>query len=156
MFVFRERFTFRQMIRIRSIFRDVWREKMTCSEHLKVHKMAVFFFQHQISKISGKHEPQQALRPLTFRTQVYLLCTQVQTGLGKTLLVTPNTTLAKKNWDSREAWRRKSSSMCSIQYDCAQSRAQGKNRVRWLYWALIVCDRARCHTIEQPSNRHDS
>ena len=77
---------------------------MTCSEHLdlKVHKMAVFFFQHQISKISGKHEPQQALRPLTFRTQVYLLYTQVQTGQGKTLLVTPNTTLAKKKIETAE------------------------------------------------------
>ena len=46
--------------------------------------------QHQISKFSGEH----ALRPLTsspfgwplnFCTKVHLLCTQVQTGLGKTL-----------------------------------------------------------------------
>ena len=35
-------------------------------------------------------------------------------------------TLAKKNWDSRESWRWKNT------VRCARSRAQGKNRVQWL------------------------
>ena len=76
MFVFRERF--RQMIRIRAPFRDVWKNDLLLA--LTEHKMAVL--QHQISKFSGGARPSgeevACGHLISFRTQVYSLCTQVQ------------------------------------------------------------------------------
>ena len=85
------------MIR-RYIFRDVWRGKTTCSKHKKCIKWP--FLQHLISTFCGEACPWTPLAsppfgrgsglwPLNFCTQVHSLCTQVQTGLGKTLRIDP-------------------------------------------------------------------
>ena len=83
MFVFRERF--KQMIRIRSIFRMPGEENRLALSIKNAQNGR--FCNIKFQNFPGEHapDPPSELRPLNLRTQVYSLCTQVQTGLGKTL-----------------------------------------------------------------------
>ena len=51
-----------------------------------MHKMAVFC-NIKFQTFPGEHAPGPPSELLNFRTQVHSLCTQVQTGQGKTLLL---------------------------------------------------------------------
>ena len=132
--------------------------KKTLLKALTEHKMAVL--QHQISKLSGGACPRTPLASSPFgrgsRTQVYSLCTQVKTDLGKTLilhfdLVTtleflPNI-LYFYNWREGEAHKQRSPTLERSSFRLFHRRGGGAevrrlwvtcSGIGWQWRAMVV------------------